>query len=308
METNEERETGLPAIASGALIDIAEQAEKRVTAIIKIKKVALMVTNRFDWTNQQDRPYLQVSGSEKIANLFNISWRIDEPRLEFEDDGHFTYTYKGEFSLAGRTIEVEGSRSSKDPFFKKYDWIPGPDGNKVKTEKPISAIDKRDVKMAALTNLLGNGISRILGIRNLQWSDLREFAGIKKEDVQGIEYKKGGEKPSIQEPLKKQPPKEEPPKTDALYVVSPIINVLQKDGKKSDGKPWTLYTVVCEMGGKQKNFSTFSKTIGEAALKAKGTPAIFEIHYKDKGSQYPGEIIEDGLIPVEPPDEQDAQT
>jgi len=300
---NEEREMGLPAITSGALIDIAEQAEKRVTAIIKIKKVALMVTNRFDWTNQQDRPYLQVSGSEKIANLFNISWRIDEPRLEFEDDGHFTYTFKGEFSLAGRTIEVEGSRSSKDPFFKKYDWLPGPDGNKVKTEKPISAIDKRDVKMAALTNLLGNGISRILGIRNLQWSDLQEFAGIKKEDVQGIEYKKGGEKPPIQEPKKKNGT----PATDALSVVAPIINVLQKPGE-TDGRKWTLYTLICKVDKKDVRFATFSKTIGEAALKAKGTPALFEIHYKDKGSQYPGEIIEDGLIPVEPPEEENAQT
>jgi len=298
---NEERETSLPAIASGALIDIAEQAEKRVAAIIKIKKVALMVTNRFDWTNQQDRPYLQVSGSEKIANLFNISWRIDEPRLEFEDDGHFTYTFKGEFSLAGRTIEVEGSRSSKDPFFKKYDWIPGPDGNKVKTEKPISAIDKRDVKMAALTNLLGNGISRILGIRNLQWSDLQEFAGIKKEDVQGIEYKKGGDRQPIQEPKKKNG---DSPKTDSLSVVTPVLNVLQKEGKKTDGKPYTLYTIIGQIDGKDASFKTFSKTMADEAIKAKGTPALFTIHYKT--SQYGHDIVENGLVAVEPDD--NAQT
>jgi len=270
---DEKRESHLPAIASGALIDIAEQAERRVAAIIKIKKVALMVTNRYDWTNQQDKPYLMVSGSEKIANLFNISWRIDEPRFEVEEDGHFTYTFKGEFSLADRTVEVEGSRSSKDPFFKKYDWIEDADGKKTKKEKPISAIDKRDVKMAALTNLLGNGISRILGIRNLQWSDLEEFADIKKGDVQGIEYKTKGE---IKEPQRKDP---DAPKTDTLRVVTQIANILRKEGKKTDGKLYTLYTIIGLVDGKETGFKTFSKTIFETVDKEKNMMTLFEIEY-----------------------------
>lgn len=194
----EEERNDLPVLASDSIVQIAAEAEKRVAAIMQIKKISLSITNARDWTNQQDRPYLQVSGAEKIANLFNVSWRIDEPRLEFEDDGHFTYTYKGVFSMGGRSIEVEGSRSSKDPFFKKYEWKDG-----VKTEKPISAIDKRDVKMAAMTNLFGNGISRLLGIRNLTWEDLLQFAKIKKEDCAGVEYKKGGAKPDLKEPQKK---------------------------------------------------------------------------------------------------------
>ncbi len=127
------------------------------------------------------------------------------------------------------------------------------------------------------------------------------------EDLpEGLEVGTNG-KTSLKEPQKKQPPQEEPPKTDTLSVVAPIINVLQKDGKKTDGKPWTLYTLICKGDKNDLRFSTFSKTIGEAALKAKGTPSLFEIHYKDKGSQYPGEIVEDGLIPVEPPDDDNAQ-
>lgn len=263
MENDERRESHLPAIASGALIDIAEQAERRVAAIIKIKKVALMVTNKYDWTNMQDKPYLMTSGSEKIANLFNISWRIDEPRFEVEDDGHFTYTFKGEFSLADRTVEVEGSRSSKDPFFKKYDWIEDADGKKTKKEKPISAIDKRDVKMAALTNLLGNGISRILGIRNLQWSDLEEFAGIKKEDVQGIEYKTKG---MIKEPQKKSSEPDQPadqpdnsisdPQRKRFYAIAKNTKATDDQIKKwlfkeykiehSKDIPKNLYDEICE--------------------------------------------------------------
>lgn len=282
-----EERTDLPAIASGALIDIAEQAEKRVDAIIKIKKVALMVTNRFDWTNQNDRPYLMVSGSEKIANLFNISWRIDEPRLEFEEDGHFTYTYKGEFTLAGRTIEAEGSRSSKDPFFKKYDYEKQSDGSTKKMEKSISSIDKRDVKMAAFTNLLGNGISRVLGIRNLQWSDLEEFAKIKKEDVQGIDYKNKGE---IKPPQKKangtgQPPA---PQNDIPAVITLIKEVTFKTGE-TKGKPWTLYTI---HAGEEK-YTTFDTKIAELAKKFALEKTMCSITFTktDKGNNLT-EIVE----------------
>lgn len=282
-----EKEHGLPAIYSKDLVYIAEQAEKRIEAIIKIKKVALRVTNKFDWTNQNDRPYLQVSGSEKVANLFNISWRIDEPRMETEDDGNFTYTYKGEFSLVDRTVEVEGSRSSKDPFFKKYDYSKDSAGKTIKTEKPISAIDKRDVKMAALTNLLGNGISRILGIRNLQWSDLEEFAGIKKEEVNEIQYRKGGDKPPIQEPQKKSNGTPPPAESGTHQkITAPIEEFDVKKGIK-DGKPWMLYSVGILQEGKKVYFRTFSETLAKLAETEKGTGMPMEITWEmtEKGNR-----------------------
>lgn len=182
-----------PAIADDTLIQIAKQAEARIEAVVKIKQMALKVTNPSDWTDQQGKPYLQASGSEKIANLFNVSWQIDEPQMETEADGTITYIYKGRFSLAGRSIEVEGSRSSRDTFFKKYEYDKA--GNKT-GEKPL---DRRDLKMAAMTNLLGNGITRLLGIRNLTWADLEQYANIKQGDIKGkVEYKKAGQPPPSQ--------------------------------------------------------------------------------------------------------------
>lgn len=194
----------MPALADDFLIQVADQAERRIDAVIKIKKVALKVTNASDWTDQQGKPYLQASGSEKVANLFNISWRIDEPIYIEESDGHFTWSYKGQFSLGGRTIEVEGTRSSKDPFFNKYDYNKPKDQAGNWTKLPPSAIDKGDIRKAALTNLLGNGITRILGIRNLTWEDLKEFAGISQDQVQKITFReKGQTKPPIQQPQSK---------------------------------------------------------------------------------------------------------
>lgn len=86
--------------------------------------------------------------------------------------------------MPGASVEFRGSRSSKDPFFsKKYGADISP-----------SEIDRTDVMKAAITNTIGNGITRLLGIRNLTWEDLTE-ANIKQEDVTSIQYKKKGESP-----------------------------------------------------------------------------------------------------------------
>lgn len=184
----------LPAIADNTLIAVAEQAEKRVEAMQKIKRMALKLTNPHDWVDENGKPYLQASGGEKVARLFGISWRISEPVRDSIEGGHFTYTYHGEFSLAGASIEAIGTRSSKDGFFKKYEWK-GEGEKRTRVELPVSEIDPGDVKKSAYTNLIGNGITRLLGIRNLTYEDLKEFAGITKEQITSVEYKKYG-KPS----------------------------------------------------------------------------------------------------------------
>jgi len=176
-------EGNIPMIADETLTAIAEQAEKRINAVIKIKQIVFKVTNSHDFVDQAGKPYLQGSGAEKVARLFGISWRIDEPVFESLEGGHFSYSYKGYFTLGGTTIEAIGARSSKDGFFKKY----GKESNGERKELPPSEIDKTDVKKAAYTNLIGNGITRLLGIRNLTWEELKE-ARITKEKATTVDY------------------------------------------------------------------------------------------------------------------------
>jgi len=178
MIENDNINTDLPAIADNTIIAVAENAEKRIEAVKKIKSLALKVTNGLDWVDMGGKPYLQSSGGEKIARLFGISWQINEPTITTEEGGHFTYTYTGIFSLGGVSIEAVGTRSSKDPFFSRAhgsDVLP-------------SEIDKGDVKKAAFTNLTANGITRLLGIRNLTWEELG-VAGIQKG--KGVTYNQG---------------------------------------------------------------------------------------------------------------------
>jgi len=174
-------ETMPVVLGADNLVQMADMAEKRVQAIKRIKQAALSVTSKHDWVDQNGKPYLQVSGSEKIARLFGISWTIDEPLLTTEEDGHFSYTYKGAFTI-GTTppIDFIGSRGSKDLFFSKSH------GEAI----PPSEIDRNDVKKSAYTNLLGNGITRLLGLRNLTWEEVEAALKVKKEVMGKVEYAK----------------------------------------------------------------------------------------------------------------------
>jgi len=205
LATIEQVETIAP-IADTALVAIAEQLEQRVEAMNKIKRMALRLTNRHDWVDEGGKPYLQASGAEKVARLFGISWRISEPIIENLEGGHWLVTYTGEFSLGGATIDAVGTRSSKDGFFRQYRWE-GPEDNRRKVELPASEIDRGNVKKSAYTNLLANGITRLLGIRNLTYEDLQECAGVRKEDITSVTFKKGGS--PVAKPVTAQKPQAE---------------------------------------------------------------------------------------------------
>ena len=174
---------------SGGLLDtdtdnilfLAEKAEKYIDAMNRIMDAALRITNEFDWVLIGGKPYLQESGTTKVARLFGISIQlIGQPLVEFDNDGYKTYTYKARFMLKDQFVECEGSRYSGDDFF----------AGKDKKKKP-DEIDSRDVKMAAYTNCLNNGIKRLIpNLRNIDVATL-ERAGLDVNKITGYTFKEG---------------------------------------------------------------------------------------------------------------------
>lgn len=190
---NEEKEIGVTVIdaapkeSDGALdiIDdanlfaVAETAEKRVAALTTIMSAALKITSNLDWVIIGGVPYLQESGVTKVARLFGVSWDIVNgfPTIETDNEGHKTFTYRMKFSMGNSSVVVEGSRSSRDPFFSK--------------DKSLDQIDMRDVKISAQTNCLNNGIKKLIpGLRNIDIAVL-EKNGFNLEDMKGYTFKEG---------------------------------------------------------------------------------------------------------------------
>lgn len=168
---------------SDSIMELARQAEERIVAVKKIMNAALMITNENDWVLIGGKPYLQETGASKVARLFGISWKIENPQILVDNQGYKTYIFKGTFSMNNDSIEAEGSRSMKDDFFT----------GRGEKKKSVDEIDERDVRMSAYTNCINNGIKRLVpGIRNLKLEDL-EKANLDTKTISGYTFKTGSQ-------------------------------------------------------------------------------------------------------------------
>lgn len=169
------------------ILYLAEKAEQYITAMNKIMDAALKITNELDWVLIGGTPYLQESGATKVARLFGISWKLlGNPIVEIDPQGYKTFTYKARFFLKDQFVEAEGSRSMKDEFFTGKD-----NPEKGKTKKTADEVDERDVKMSAYTNLINNGIKRLIpNLRNIDVETL-ERAKLDVSKIRGYTFKTG---------------------------------------------------------------------------------------------------------------------
>ena len=176
--------TGLLNNDTDNILYLAEKADKYLDAMNKVMTAALKITNELDWVLIGGKPYLQESGSTKVARLFGISINlIGTQTVTVDNEGYKTFTYKARFWLKNQYIECEGSRSMKDDFFAK--------SGKDKPLKKPDEIDERDVKMAAYTNCINNGIKRLIpNLRNIDVATL-EAAGLDANKIQGYVFKEG---------------------------------------------------------------------------------------------------------------------
>lgn len=179
-----QQNTGLLDANTDNILYLANKAEQYIEAMNRIMDAALKITTEYDWILIGGKPYLQESGTTKVARLFGISIQLlGQPLVEVDNEGYKTFTYKARFMLKDQFVECEGSRSMKDDFFAK--------AGKDKPLKKPDAIDERDVKMAAYTNCLNNGIKRLIpNLRNIDISTL-EKAGLEIGKIQGYTFKTG---------------------------------------------------------------------------------------------------------------------
>ena len=177
-------------ITMSAIEDLISVAHKRMETVPKLIELSLKVTNYRDWVLQDGNPYLCHSGAEKVARLFGvkISDITSKKEMTTDSEGQFyIYILTGKFSLPGDmdSIEAIGTCSQRDGFFSKSQG----------KRKETSEIDETNILKAAYSNLICNGITHLLGLRNLTIEQLKE-AKIDLPKVLSIGYGKGTQKAS----------------------------------------------------------------------------------------------------------------
>ncbi len=170
--------------------DLISVANKRMETVPKLIGLSLKVTNYRDWALQDGKPYLCHSGAEKVARLFGVKISDVASKKEMTEDSEgrfYIYVLTGKFSLPGDmdSIEAIGTCSQRDGFFSKAQG----------KRKDTSEIDETNILKAAYSNLVVNGITHLLGLRNITVEQLKE-AGIDMSKVLSIEYGKGTQKVS----------------------------------------------------------------------------------------------------------------
>lgn len=234
--------------------DLISIAQRRVATVQKLINIALKITTHRDWVNQDGQPYLVHSGAEKVARLFGITLSdIKTEKIIAEDSRGKYYIYKttGRAILPGKfdSIEGLGTCSQRDRFFAKAkgEWL------------DTLEIDETNIMKSSFSNFVVNGITHLLGLRNLTWEQLKE-AGIDKSQIQTIEYKSGAEKtqktasPQEEETQKKlwnlciqlKAGNEE----EAREFLKETSGFKSKDGKKVEGRDDVRY-----LTGKWLNFT-----------------------------------------------------
>jgi len=156
-----------------------EAAERKVDMLQKLKIIALKATKPSDWVDEAGSPYLQATGSEAVAHVFGLSITSHRSEKIWADDSegrYYIYKHYAQIGLAGRVMDIQGKCSQRDKFLSmKY-------GKRVEP-------DETNIDQKAYSNMLGNGIKRFLGLRNITWEELEEV-NIARSDVKSVEYGK----------------------------------------------------------------------------------------------------------------------
>jgi hypothetical protein len=145
----------------------------------KYLPLCLRMTNEADWVNHgkpgQPRYYLQASGGEKVATPLGITWeRPAVHRHDRKDEQGEWYEY-----------EVEGLIHSR--LLGRYGWFTGNCDSRDRFFLARGPVIEGDIRKAAFSNWLINGITRLAGIRN-PTPELLAKAGLNPERIGKIDY------------------------------------------------------------------------------------------------------------------------
>jgi len=158
---------------------IEQSLQGQETAYQTLLKLAIKSTFSSDWLEIGDKPYLQQSGTARIALRFGVSVKFDRDtqgnplimREDFDDEKYgkgYVYTVCGKAIVGTREFEAIGTASTQDQFL-------GMEG-KGDNRKAVPIHEAmQDAKKKAVTNFYNNAISQIIGIKGMTWEALKEY-------------------------------------------------------------------------------------------------------------------------------------
>ena len=155
-----------------------------------------VVNRAADWylwgSADKPKPRMNDGAAAKLLSFSGISERrVGEPRKVTSDDAKRYYVfYESEFtSPLGGTILAIGSCASDDPFVAAYKEFNQETKKYDRKLKPAEEVSYDDVVKAARANCLVNGVSALMGLKNVEVEELREM-GVPVDKIESVSFEK----------------------------------------------------------------------------------------------------------------------
>lgn len=185
---NEEKKNGLvhqEDLENLSVEEIVEGFDRGLEIVSKLKAKALKYLKPEDVRDEGGNPYIMESGSiGTIAKGFKMSI-VDlrgptQVRIKHEGtEDEIIFNYFAEASSPGLgTIAVQGVCSTRDKFL----------GRKGGEFKKHSDINFPSLMQKGITNLRNNAVRHFMGLSNVTWKEIEEYAGFKKSDCGKTDY------------------------------------------------------------------------------------------------------------------------
>lgn len=162
--------------------------EARNRMMERLLNYAIAATHAGQWQMLGDKPWPTGPACEAMARRCAVSW--DKPEAEKRDTSDeagpaYSWTYRSRFYLPGGldSIWAEGHCSSRDQFL----------GTGVEyTTRELPDVEEGNIRQAAMTNMVVNGVTRLLGVRNLTRERLDALLGAGASENMGkVAYRAG---------------------------------------------------------------------------------------------------------------------
>lgn len=177
------------------LLKLSNKFTLKQKLVLMLKQQALGYLKPNDVLSQGGEPYIIDSGCQMIARGFDVSLTniklLNQLTIKYPDGPDaiiFSYSGLSFIPHLGET-EVTGACSTRDKLL----------GTKGGEPKALKDIDIPSVMKKAETNLRRRAVTKPLGLDNVTWKELKQFAGITKDMVVKVEYggKSGIEKKEL---------------------------------------------------------------------------------------------------------------
>lgn len=266
---NEEKKNGDIVPIERTLSQRIADAEGGIEAINKLRLAALKLLKPRSVIDQAGHPYIKSNAASLIGRLFgvevvNSKWEPKE--IINHSDGfpdEMVFKVTGECIFEGKSFPVSGVSTTRDKFFGKKTV----DGQKV--FKQYDEIDFPSLMMKAFTRMNGAAARAALDLNTIDWDEIQKVTGIKKDNVESVEYGGGsGKKQDLSDAGK-----------SALQEIKDLLNYCFL-GVARDAKDWLFKETTFEVIEKDDN--------GNVIKNGQGKPVKRTIN----GKQDPNKLTE----------------